>query len=131
MFVLISPVETGEMDFDSSLSDQEFDYLDGDEDSDLASDLDEDLLLNEEVGTKQDPMVIERSENHQDGKDAIKNGGGFSAYVDYTDVPLAHDYAEEEDDTISLHPDDSLLDEEDEFSTSSNRLVCPRLVSVS
>lgn len=120
------------MDFESSLSDQEFDYLDGDEESDLASDLDEDFVLKEETETKQDPqMTRERSENHQDGKDANMNDGGFSAYVDYTGVPLAQDYAEEEDDVISLHPDDSLLDEEDEFSMNSNRLVRPRLVSVS
>lgn len=133
MFFLLSPVETSEMDFESSLSDQEFDYLDGDEESDLASDLDEDFVLKEETETKQDPqMTRERSENHQDGKDANMNDGGFSAYVDYTGVPLAQDYAEEEeDDVISLHPDDSLLDEEDEFSMNSNRLVRPRLVSVS
>lgn len=120
------------MDFDSSMSEQDFDYLDDDDDSDLDSDLDEDFLLNEEVETKQDlQMVIERSENHQDGKDANMNDGGFSAYVDYTDVPRTHDYAEEaEDDLISLHPDDSLLDEEDEFSTNNNRLVRPRFVSM-
>ena len=127
-FYLISPVETSEIDFDSSLSDQEFDCLDGDNGSDLASDLDEDFLLKEEAETKQDP----RSKNHQDGNDANMNDDGFSAYVDYTDVPQAHDYEEEEeDDVISLHPDDSLLDEEDEFSTNSNRLVRPRLVSIS
>lgn len=132
MFFLFSPVETCEIDFDSSLSDQEFDYLDGANDSDLVSDLDEDLLLNEETKTKQDPqMVIKGAKNHQDSKDANTNDGYFSAGVDYT-VPLAHDYAEEEeDDTISLHPDDSLLDDEDEFCTNSNRLVRPRFVSMS
>ena len=131
-FSFLSPVEIREIDFDSSMSDQEFDYLDGDDDSDLVSDLDEEFLMKEETETQQDPQMIrERSENHQDGKDADANDCGFSAYVDYTDVPLAHDYAEEEeDDVISLHPDDSLLDEEDEFSTNSNRLVRPRLVSV-
>ena len=102
------------------MSDQEFDCLDDDNDSDLASDLDEDFLLKEETELK------------QDGKDANRNVGGFSAYVDYSDVPLAQDYAEEEeDDVISLHPDDSLLDEEDELGTNSNRLVRPRLVSMS
>ena len=102
------------------MSDQEFDCLDDDNDSDLASDLDEDFLLKEETEMK------------QDGKDANRNVGGFTAYVDYSDVPLAQDYAEEEeDDVISLHPDDSLLDEEDELGTNSNRLVRPRLVSMS
>ena len=131
MFFLFSPVEMGEIDFDSSLSDQEFDYLDGANDSDLISDLDEDLLLNEETETKQDPqMVLKGAKNYQDGKDANTNDGYFSAGGDYT-IPLAHDYAEEEeDDTISLHPDDSLLDEEDEFCTNSNRLVRPRFVSM-
>ena len=120
MFFLLSSVETGQIYFDSDMSDQEFDCLDDDNDSDLASDLDEDFLLKEETELK------------QDGKDANRNVGGFSAYVDYSDVPLAQDYAEEEeDDVISLHPDDSLLDEEDELGTNSNRLVHPRLVSMS
>ena len=131
LFFLTSLVETSEINFDSSLSDQEFDCLDGDNDSDLASDLDEDFLLKEEAERKQDPQVIrERPENHQGGNDANRNDNGFSPYVNYTDVPRADDYEEEEeDDVISLHPDDTLLDEEDEFSTNSNRLVRPRLVS--
>ena len=120
MFFLLSSVETGQIYFDRDMSDQEFDCLDDDNDSDLASDLDEDFLLKEETELK------------QDGKDANRNVGGFTAYVDYSDVPLAQDYAEEEeDDVISLHPDDSLLDEEDELGTNSNRLVRPRLVSMS
>ena len=114
------------------MSDQEFDCLDDDDDSDLASDLDEEFLLKEETEMKQDPeMIRERSENYQDGKDANINDRGFSAYVDYANVPLAHNYAEEEDDVISLHPDDTLLDEEDELNTNSNRLVRPRLVATS
>lgn len=120
LFFLLSSVETSGIYFDSDMSDQEFDCLDDDNDSDLSSDLDEDFLLKEETELK------------QDGKDANRNVGGFSAYVDYSDVPLAQDYAEEEeDDVISLHPDDSLLDEEDELGTNSNRLVHPRLVSMS
>lgn len=120
LFFLLSSVETSGIYFDSDMSDQEFDCLDDDNDSDLSSDLDEDFLLKEETEMK------------QDGKDANRNVGGFSAYVDYSDVPLAQDYAEEEeDDVISLHPDDSLLDEEDELGTNSNRLVHPRLVSMS
>ena len=125
-------VETSEIYFDSDMSDQEFDCLDDDNDSDLASDLDEDFLLKEETERKNNPEVIrERSETYQDGKDANMNDGGFSVYVDYTNVPVAHDCAEEEDDVISLHPDDTLLDEEDELNTNSNRLVHPRLVSTS
>ena len=121
VFFLLSSVETSEIYFDSDMSDQEFDCL-GDDDSDLASDLDEDFLLKEETEMKQDG---------KDGEDANMNVGGFSAYVNYSDVPLAQDYAEEEeDDVISLHPDDSLLDEEDELGTNSNRLVRPRLVSM-
>ena len=132
VFFLFSSVKTSEIYFDSDMSDQEFDCLDDADDSDLASDLDEEFLLKEETEMKQDPEMRERSENYQDGKDADMNDGGFSAYVDYTDVPLAQDYAEEEeDDVISLHPDDTLLDEEDELNTNSNRLVRPRLVSTS
>ena len=105
------------MDFDSNMSEQDFDYSDSDDD------IDEDMLLrdDEEVEAKQN------SQNHQDDND-----GSFSPYVDYSNVPLSHESAEEkEDDEISLHPDESLFDDEDEFSTNNNRLVRPRLVFLS
>ena len=113
------------MDFDGSISEQDFDYLDGDEDSDIG-DIDEDLLLrdHDEVETKQN------SQNRQGSIGGNMKDGSFSHYVDYSDVPRSF-VEEEEDDEISLHPDDSLFDEEDEFSTNSNRLVRPRLVFIS
>lgn len=111
----LSPAETDEI--------QDFDYSDSDSYDSNISDLDENLLLseNEELETKQN------SQNHQDGKDDITNYGNFSPYVDYSNVPLGHK-KEEQDDLISLHPDESLFDEEDEFSTNNNRFVRPRLV---
>ncbi|XP_078357548.1 uncharacterized protein LOC144642464 isoform X2 [Oculina patagonica] len=110
-----SPAETDEI--------QDFDYSDSDSYDSNISDLDENLLLseNEELETKQN------SQNHQDGKDDITNYGNFSPYVDYSNVPLGHK-KEEQDDLISLHPDESLFDEEDEFSTNNNRFVRPRVL---
>ncbi|KAJ7389899.1 testis- and ovary-specific PAZ domain-containing protein 1 [Desmophyllum pertusum] len=128
---LSSPAETREiaMDFDSNMSEQDFDYLDSDEDHDIDNDYDEELLLGENEDAESQRLIT-RSQDHPDGIDVNMNGEGFSAYVDFSDVPLAQDYAEEEEeeeDEISLHPDDSLFDEEDEFSTDNDR-VRPRVL---
>lgn len=112
------------MDFDSSLSEQDSDCLYGDDDEDIDSNFDEDYLLedNEEAEPQQGSQKLSsKSLNHQD-----VDGERFHAYMDYSDVPCAQDYAEEEeDDEISLHPDDSLFDEEDDLGANNDR-VRPR-----
>ena len=105
MFVLslsVSQVEEHEiethevqMDFDSKLAEQDFDYLDDDEEeSDSVGEYDEDFLLKED------------EEIEMEGDSSLKQSlnSNFSSYT--SDEP--------EDDEISLHPDDSLFDEEDE-----------------
>ena len=127
MSFFLSPAGTSEisMDFDSNMSEQDFDYLDSDDNSGSVNDTNEDLLLRDNKAMKSK----HNSQNHHDGQDGNMNDGGFSAYIDYSDVRLGREDAEEEeDDEISLHPDDSLFDEEDEFSSSNSRVVRPRLV---
>ena len=105
MFVLslsVSQVEEHEiethevqMDFDSKLAEQDFDYLDDDEEeSDSVGEYDEEFLLKED------------EEIEMEGDSSLKQSlnSNFSSYT--SDEP--------EDDEISLHPDDSLFDEEDE-----------------
>ena len=90
-------IETHEvqMDFDSKLAEQDFDYLDDDEEeSDSVGEYDEDFLLKEDEDIE------------MEGDSSLKQSlnSNFSSYT--SDEP--------EDDEISLHPDDSLFDEEDE-----------------
>ena len=108
------------MDFDSKLAEQDFKYLDdNDEDSNVGDDYDEELLLRENKGeTQQDPQTA-GSPNCLESNDSSLNGDGLSGYAYSSDEP--------EDDEISLHPDDSLFDEEDDPNTSNDRLR-PRLV---
>lgn len=96
------------MDLDSQLPEQDFDYVDDDEDSNI----DEDFLLG-------DDNESEGSHSHQDS-----NALSYERLSGFTDATLSD---EPEDDEISLHPDDSLFDEEVEPTGSSER-VRPRLV---
>ena len=110
------------MDFDSGLPEQDFDYIDGDdEESDSDNDLDEDFLLRDhesEMGTNDDPKRA-GSQNCDNSNDLSASYDGILGYTDTSD--------EREDDEISLHPDDSLFDEEDD-STPNNDRLRPRLV---
>ena len=84
------------MDFDGFLNDHDHDH-DGDE---VDSYYDEDFLLEDN-----------EDEMHQ-----------FHPSMDFSEVSLAQDDAEEEeeDDEISLHPDDSLFDEEDDLGVNND-----------
>ena len=106
------------MDLDSELPEQDFDYLndDDDEDSDIDDEPDEDFLLrddHDEMGT-QEEFQTTRSQTREGTNDLGVNDDGFSGYTDTTD--------DLEDDEISLHPDDSLFDEEDEPTVNNERL---------
>ena len=82
------------MDFDSKLAEQDFDYVDDEEESDSVGEYDEDFLLKED----------DEIEMEEDSSLKQSLNSNFSSYT--SDEP--------EDDEISLHPDDSLFDEEDE-----------------
>lgn len=94
--ILYSLKQGSEMDFDGFLNDHDHDH-DGDE---VDSYYDEDFLLEDN-----------EDEMHQ-----------FHPSMDFGEVPLAQDNAEEEeeDDEISLHPDDSLFDEEDDLGVNND-----------
>ena len=114
------------MDLDSQLPEQEFDYADDDdEDTDIEDGINEDFLLgdHDEIETQNDSEST-RSHNLQGSNILSVNDDGLSAYTDnsFSDEP--------EDDEISLHPDDSLFDEEDEPAGNTERLR-PRLVHLS
>ena len=113
------------MDLDSQLPEQDFDYSDDDdEDSNIEDEVDEDFLLqdHEEIEMRNDSEST-RSHNGQDSNVLSVNDDGLSGYTDnsFSDEP--------EDDEISLHPDDSLFDEEDEPAGNTDRLR-PRLVQL-
>ncbi|XP_068746754.1 uncharacterized protein [Montipora capricornis] len=99
------------MDLDSQLPEQDFDYVDEDEEgSDESEDLDEDYLLRDDEEER-------RFSSHQD-----TNGGfNFDRLSGFTDTTST--LSDEGDDKLSIHPDDSLFDDEDEPQGSDERQV--------
>ena len=99
------------MDLDSQLPEQDFDYVDEDEEgSDESEDLDEDYLL-------RDDEEVRSFSSHQDA-----NGGfNFDRLSGFTDTTST--LSDEGDDKLSIHPDDSLFDDEDEPPGSDERQV--------
>ncbi|XP_022802629.1 uncharacterized protein LOC111340108 isoform X3 [Stylophora pistillata] len=102
-----SSKQSSEMDFDGLLNNNDDDEVD--------SCYDEDILLedNEDEMHQDSP----KTHNYPHNDEAT-----FHPYMDYSDVPHKQDNAEEEeeDDEISLHPDDSLFDEEDDLGVNSD-----------
>lgn len=94
------------MDMDNRVPEQDFDLVE--QDSDDTEALDEELLL-------QDDEEEQRLQSHKDSNESL-NFDTLSGFTDTTPT-----LSEQEDDEISLHPDDSLFDDEDDLSGSSER----------
>ncbi|XP_029209578.2 uncharacterized protein LOC114973339 isoform X2 [Acropora millepora] len=94
------------MDMDNRVPEQDFDLVE--EDSDDTEALDEELLL-------QDDEEEQGLHSHKDSNESL-NFDTLSGFTDTTPT-----LSEPEDDEISLHPDDSLFDDEDDLSGSSER----------
>ena len=94
------------MDLDNRVPELDFDY--GEEDINDTEDLDEEFLLQED---EEEQRLL----SHEDSNESL-NFDTLSGFTDTTPT-----LSEQEDDEISLHPDDSLFDDEDEPSGSSER----------